>query len=112
MKKKIVQFITAGICMFISFASYSQQNDRSMPAWVSEKGYWVIEGNVHHPLQNIVRFYNNQHVMTGMAEINTKKLNVKRKKVKMQLKSMLETSVQTWASRQAVSGDSNLVSKP
>ena len=112
MKKKMGQYAIAGICMLISFASYSQTNDRSLPAWVSEKGYWVIEGNVHHPLQNIVRFYNNQHVMTGLTEFNSKKLNVKRKKVKMQLKSMLESSVQEWAARQAVLGDSNLVSKP
>jgi len=111
MKKKISQFAIAGMLMLFSFTAFSQHKNDGVPAWVSDKGYWVVEGNVHRPLQHTVRFYNNQHIMVGSQEI-AKRLNVKRKKVKMQLKSMLESTLQQWAARQAGTSHSDIAGKP
>ncbi len=112
MKKKISQLAAAGIFMLLSFAAYSQQPDPSVPAWVSDKGYWVVEGNIYHPLQHTIRFYNNHHIMIASRQVTSKRLNVKRKKVKMQLKSMLESSLQEWAARQAGTGPADVAGKP
>lgn len=99
------------ILMLLTMPAFSQQKDQSVPDWVSDKGYWVVEGNIHQPQRNTVRFYNNQHVLTGSQEIS-KRLNVKRKKVKMQLKTMLESSVKEWAARHSGSNDTDVAGKP
>ena len=110
MKKKIQLF--AGICVMTlaSFSAFSQTNDNSIPKWVSDNGYWVVESNIHHPKQHTVWFYNNQHILVGSQEIVSSRLNIKKKKVKMQLKSMLESSMELWA-KQHPGSDSNQLAK-
>jgi poly(3-hydroxyalkanoate) synthetase len=109
MKKKTGQYIIASILLLLSFNSFSQQ---STPAWVSDKGYWVIESNRHQHLQYIVRFYNNDNIMTGTIEINGTKLNVKKTQVKMELKFMLEASLAAYAASITDKSSTDLAKKP
>jgi hypothetical protein len=112
MKKKIGIYAAAVILMLVSFSSFSQNNDHSIPSWVSDKGYWVVETNIHQPLQHTVRFYNNEHILVGTKDIAGTKMNMKRKKVKMQLKSMLESSLLVWAGKNPAAGNPDLAKKP
>lgn len=72
------------------------------PRWVSEKGYWIIESNIHVPKQYTVRFYNNEQVMIYKEEVKGVNLNVEKRKVKMHLKRVLETAVTAWTRQQQV----------
>ncbi|HTL07146.1 MAG TPA: hypothetical protein VL307_02775 [Chitinophagaceae bacterium] len=111
MKKKMNFLLATVFCLCISSLAFSQ-NDHSIPAWVSEDGYWVMEGNVHQPRQHTVRFYTNDHILVGSASIDSKKLNVKRKRVKMQLKEMLEASLLAWSEKKAADTMQSVVSHP
>jgi hypothetical protein len=101
MKKTFGKYAAAFVLLFISFSSFSQDNDTQdknikTPSWVSDNGYWTMENNIHQPLKSTIYFYNNQDVLIGEKEISGKKMNVKRKRIKMQLKAMLETSLVAW----------------
>ena len=112
MKKKIGKYAAAVILMLVSINSFSQNNDHSIPSWVSDKGYWVVETNIHQPLQHTIRFYNNEHILVGTKDIAGIKMNMKRKRVKMRLKSMLESSLLVWAGKTPADKNADLAKKP
>lgn len=66
------------------------------PNWVSEKGYWVIENNVHTPKSSTVYFYTMDNVLVYKEKIEGLKINVKKTKVCMKLKAALEGAVTVW----------------
>jgi len=109
--KKTIAVCIAVLLVLVSFHSFSQQGYHKIPAWVSEKGYWVVERNIHTPRQCIIRFYNNDNVLVGTKEITGTKLKLNRKKTKIQLKSMLEAGLLQWARRQEAAAE-DLVKKP
>jgi len=112
MKKITARYLATAILIFASFCSFSQDNDHGTPAWVSDKGYWVVETNIHQPLQYTIRFYNNEHTIIGIKDVSGKKMNIKRRRVKMQLKSMLESSLTAWAVQHPAAGNTDLAKKP
>lgn len=101
MKKRIRTAVIC-ICMLASTSAFSQQKDPSQPAWVSLHGYWVIESNTYQPGWHMVRFYDNSHTLIGEQQITNAKLNIKKKKVKMRLKFMLEAQLELWAKQHPV----------
>ncbi len=86
----------AGVFSFLSLASIGQQEHQHKPSWISSKGYWVVEGNIHSPLQHTIRFYNNDNLLIGIKELGGVKLDIKKRKVKMMLKESLESSLLAW----------------
>ncbi len=83
----------------VSFAQFrpSQQERRAkFPAWVSDKGYWVVESNINSPLDHIIRFYNNDNELLYKETLTGIKLNPEKRKVKMKLKKILESTVLAW----------------
>lgn len=81
-----------------SFAQLiSSQKDRrpKFPSWVSDKGYWVVESNINSPLNHIVRFYNNDNELLYRENLTGVKLDPEKRKVKMKLKKVLESTVLT-----------------
>jgi len=81
----------------ISFYSFAQEEQKAAtPKWVSEKGYWVVESNIHSPLDHTVRFYNNDDVLIYKETISGTKINFKKTKVKMKLKRALESAILVW----------------
>lgn len=69
------------------------------PKWVSEKGYWVVEGNVKTPLDHTIRFYNNENMLVYTESLKGMKLNTNRRKVKMKLKKALESAIIAWENK-------------
>lgn len=86
---------------FVSVISFSQK--QSSPRWLSEKGYWVIEGNINQPLDHIVRFYTNDNVMIYKETVTGIKLNAQKRKVRMKLKKVLDASLVAWQEKQSPS---------
>ena len=74
-----------------TLAQEAPQN--KVPRWVSDKGYWVVETNVHSQFDHIIRFYNNDNEMIHQETLTGKRLNTKRVRVKIQLKKALEAAV-------------------
>lgn len=89
--------ITAGLLVAIFTLNYfvapAQEQKRSGPKWVSEKGYWVVEGNVKAPLTNTIRFYDNNDELIYTEQLEGVKLNVNKRKVRMKLKQVLESAI-------------------
>jgi hypothetical protein len=79
-----------------SLAQLQRKVQPSVPKWVSGKGYWIIESNIHTPLDHIVSFYNNDHVLLYKEALKGVKLNIEKRKVKMKLKKLLEAAVIAW----------------
>jgi len=89
--------ITAGLLAAILTLSYlvapAQEPKHAGPKWVSEKGYWVVEGNVKTPLDHTIRFYDNNDELVYTEKLEGVKLNVGKRKVKMKLKQVLESAI-------------------
>jgi hypothetical protein len=94
MKKKIEHLMLIAVFMLLSVSAFSQQ--KRQPSWLSKDGYWVVESNVHKPLQHTVRFYNNDNELIGSKQLDGMKLNIKKRKVKMMLKTDLKSSLLAW----------------
>ncbi len=117
MKKTIATTVTVIMLAFITAASFAQeaQEETTMqdpaPNWVSTKGYWVIKSNIKAPTEQTVFYYNNNHVLVYEQTVSGTVLNIKRKKVKMQLKRTLETSVTAWNKKEKDSKDNLATNK-
>lgn len=105
MKKQLSKYMLAGIFSLGVLFSFSQQQARRAPAWVSEKGYWVVESNASNPFQHSIRFYNNEDQMIGRKELSGVRLNPRKRKVKMKLKEFLESSILAWEQGKKKNGE-------
>lgn len=93
------------IC-FIAFGSsaMAQNTAKKMKPWVCTNGFWVVESNRKMPLDHKVRFYTSAGLLIEERVVTGTRLNVNRKKVKMELKQMLETIVLAWEQKQLQGG--------
>ena len=99
MKKTL---ITGLFVTLFSLTSYlaSAQDTNPVPKWVSEKGYWVVEGNLNTPLDNTIRFYNNDDALVYQETLKGVKLKAGKRKVQMKLKRILESAIIAWENNQ------------
>ena len=67
MKKKRLVTLIMGI--LIQTIALAQDHARVSPDWVSEKGWWVVESNIHTPKQHVIYFYNNDRVLVYKEKI-------------------------------------------
>ena len=98
MKKLIV---ASAILVFtaLSYKAVAQDDEQTTPRsprWISEKGYWVVESNVHTPYHSIIHFYNNDNAQVYKEEVNGVKINLEKSRTKMRLKKILEQSIVAW----------------
>lgn len=107
MKKYFNLLAVLAILLMSQATAFAQDEETSSsttapatPRWVSEKGYWIVESNIHVPKQYTVRFYNNDQVMIYKEEIKGVALKVETRKVKMHLKRVLETALAAWSKQQ------------
>ncbi|MBL7738366.1 MAG: hypothetical protein JNK14_04050 [Chitinophagaceae bacterium] len=97
MKQKTKTWMAVLALTFISLCSFAQDEQQTAtPRWVSDKGYWVVESNIHAPLNHIIRFYDNNDVLIYKETITGIKLNPAKRKVRMKLKKVLDASVLAW----------------
>lgn len=60
------------------------------------KGFWVIQSNIHSPKTSTVYFYNNHQELIYKELVTGKRININRKKIRIQLNNVLEQSVLSW----------------
>ena len=77
----------------------SQEQDHTVP-WVSDKGYWTIESNIHDPLNHIIRFYTNNGRLFHTEKLSGVKLDVDKRKTKMKLKKALEQTMELYSKQE------------
>jgi hypothetical protein len=96
MAQQIKKITIAIILSFLISATYSQNKVRSAPRWTSDKGYWMVESNIHDRLYHIVRFYNNGNELVYTEHLNGVKLNIHKRKTKMKLKKALDAAMELY----------------
>jgi hypothetical protein len=110
MKKTIKIAVTGLVLSLISFCSFAQDNASPVsPRWISDKGYWVIESNIHTPLDHIILFYNNDNVLVYKETVTGVRINANKRKVKMKLKKALESALTAWEEKKVPGEDKNYV---
>lgn len=95
---------------FALTAAAQEEQPATTAKWASDKGYWVVEGNIHEPLQHTIRFYNNDDVLLYKESLSGVKLNLDKRKVKMKLKKVLESAVIAWEQKKTTEADKSYVS--
>lgn len=100
-KIKFAMMLAACVLISVSLAAQpavtrKEKSRARMPAWVSDKGYWVVESNIHQPGYHTVFFYDNENSLMYKETLQGVKLNTEKRSVKMKLKKALETSAATW----------------
>jgi len=96
--KRICALLIAAALILTSTTSHAQ-NSRTVPKWVSEKGYWVVESKQKDKLNHTIRFYNNDNELVYSETITSARLNPAKRKVRMKLKTILESAVLAWQQR-------------
>jgi hypothetical protein len=110
MKKQIatcVAFIILQGLFVVCFAQKKQQP--GLPKWLSEKGYWIIESNIKTPQNSIVYFYTNENELMYKEKIEGIKINLKKRKVLLNLKKVLEQSIISWEEQHVLKEDEKLL---
>lgn len=96
-------------CALIKASAVAQQIQRMPPSWVSDKGWWVVESNIHSPKHHIVYFYNNEGILVYKEELEGIRLKPQKEATKLQLKEVLETSVLAWEREHQLKENESLV---
>lgn len=99
----MIQRIKTGLSLIIltliSIGALAQEQRKmpyKFPRWISDKGYWVVETNLHSPLNHLISFYNNDNVLLYKKALTGVKLDPDKRKVKMRLKKELESAIIAW----------------
>jgi len=113
MKQQMKYWLAVFALSLLSFTSFAQSEDQSVSSasskWISGKGYWVIESNINEPLQHLIRFYNNDDVLVYKEAVTGVKLNPAKRKIKMMLKTVLESSLLAWEKKRMPEENKNYV---
>lgn len=101
MKQNLKTILFATTLFIIGFAAQAQQKEtKHLPKWISEKGYWVVESNIHVSRQYTIHFYNNDNEEIYKEKIAGIKLNLNKRKTLLQMRSVLESAVYAWEQKQ------------
>jgi len=88
--------LTAIIFSMFTVSAFAQNKSTGADRWISTKGYWVVESNIHTPLHHVVRCYTNEDVLIYTETLDGVKLNTNKRNIKMKLKKVLESSIVAW----------------
>ena len=93
------------IGFFVSFlivlgANAQEQQQTSKAPWVSDKGYWNTESNIHDPLNHIIRFYTHDGRLFHTEKLSGVKLDTDKRKTKMKLKKALEQTMELYSKQE------------
>jgi len=101
--KKVFSAFLIFLFTGISSVAFSQDQDLVFtpvtPKWISDKGFWQIESNKKTPENSIIYFFNNEGTLVYKERIEGLTINLRKKKVLMTLKKVLEDSVIAWEER-------------
>ena len=96
----ILSLITLGA--FARNTVFRIEEKPKFPPWVSDKGYWVIESNMSSPKDHVISFYNTENLLVYKETLTNISFNPDKRKVRMKLKKILETSVVAWQIKKRV----------
>ena len=104
----------AGVLIIVLLLSVKGQAQvepeiRTVPEWISEKGYWEVVNNIKTPDTFTVYFFNNEGTVVYKEKVEGVKLNIKNRKTLMRLRRVLDQSVVGWENNHLVKDDSTLV---
>jgi hypothetical protein len=105
--KKTFKFQALILGLMMAAFSVSAQEDpiepisTVIPKYVSDKGYWVVEGNIRNKQEHTIHFYTNDHLKVYQQTV-TGKLKIHKRKTLMHMKRMLDTAVVAWQQRRPV----------
>ncbi len=85
--------ITAIIFFTANTATAQQGNHSRSKKWISENGYWVIEGNINSPKTNIFYCYNNNDSLIYTEKIVGARINLRKKTTLKKLRALLDNSL-------------------
>lgn len=97
MKQNIKKWATCILLVLLSVYCLSQDApNKKIPKWVPDKGYWIIESNIHSPSDHIIWFYTNDKQLVYKEDLNGIRLNIAKRKIRMKLKKVLDASIALW----------------
>ena len=111
MKQQFKTVLAVILFTMIGSAVFAQEEAPQVPKWHSEKGYWVVESNIHTPKDHIIRFYNNDNVLLYKETVSGIRLDPLKRKTKMQLKKILESSIDAWQQTKVMEENKDYVAK-
>ena len=88
------------VLFIIATAANAQEQQTSTAPWVSDKGYWNTESNIHDPLNHIIRFYTNDGKLFHIEKLSGVKLDIDKRKTKMKLKKALEQTMELYSKQE------------
>gem|GEM_PF-1491075 len=80
------------------------------PKWVPEKGYWVVETNIHVANKAVVYFYNLKNELV-YQEAYEGRLNLDRRRVLVRLNRVLEQAVAAWEQKTPSASPAQLLAR-
>ena len=88
------QIFAISVLIFFTFTTAAaQRNIAHLKNLVPDKGYWVIESNIHTPKKNIFYFYTDTDSLAYTEIIEGHKINLKRRATLKKLKNLLNNSL-------------------
>jgi hypothetical protein len=96
MKSISMMILAATILVMSSLYGQEVTREGKVPRWVSKRGFWQIETNIHTPTKNVVYFFNNERTLIYKESVNGVVLDLKKKQVKKRLKKALESALLAW----------------
>jgi hypothetical protein len=109
MKQPFKLLLAISVFSFFAAAACAQRDSLSSPPWVSDKGYWTLESNVHTPKNHIIRFYNYDNKLVYTEHLQGVILNLNKRKTKMKLKNALEATMLRLANLKQPEADKDYV---
>jgi hypothetical protein len=113
MKKVTKKIIVLAIFTMLSTAMVGRQTQGatpSIPRWISDKGYWIVESNIKTPDTSVIYFYNNDNIRVYSEKVNGIILNLEKRKTLMRLKKALDQSLLSWKQSHFAKDNVQLVS--
>lgn len=106
-KSAILLFAFAFIAICATAQDETAVSNTQTPRWVSENGYWVVVRNINQPAERTIFFYNNSNQQV-YSETVSGKLKLNKRKVLLQMKTVLETALIAWDRNQPLTGNEQL----
>jgi len=98
--KQITKTMTGFLFLLMISGTINSQEQDHTPPWVSDKGFWTTESNIHDPLDHIIRFYTNDGRLFHTEKLSGVKLDVDKRKTKMKLKKALEQTMELYSKQE------------
>ena len=86
--------------LMIAGTGNAQDQQELTTPWVSGKGYWNAESNIHDPLNHIIRFYTSDGRLFHTQKLSGVKLDTDKRKIKMKLKNALEQTMKLYSKQE------------